>query len=390
MHLPDACTAKGRAITARPSLRLLAVVLLVLGALVLVPAAQAAPPTPTLSGTEPESPGLSLEPIVHGSASEETGTFSFPGLRTSAITAGAEPGNTIQIYLDRDCGKEEEEEPTASASAELFEAEGIQITVEPLSTTWISANQENAEGLSGCSNAISYEQVAELPPTPEEEPGSGEEEGGGGGGTGSASGGGGSGAGVGGAVPIPPPAPPRLRTVPGGPSNQVAPLLTGSAPGAGGVVLYALANCGGSPVARVSPAQLAAGVPVRVVRNALTGFSGVSVGAGGASGCSAPVYYSQDSTRPHTRITMGPASKTRRRVAVFRFVDTARSGAGTRFLCRLNEKGRWRRWRRCRSPVKIRHLKPRRHRYVFRVRAVDRAGNRDRRPARRGFKVVRR
>ena len=113
--------------------------------------------------------------------------------------------------------------------------------------------------------------------------------------------------------------------------------MTGSAPGAGAVDLYAVANCAGSPVARVSPAQLAAGVPIRVVRNALTGFSGVSLGAGGASGCSAPAYYSEDSTRPHTRITMGPGHKTRRQAAVFRFKDAAGSGPGTKFLCRFNK-----------------------------------------------------
>ena len=180
-----------------------------------------------------------------------------------------------------------------------------------------------------------------------------------------------------------------MKTVPGHLANAVTPLVTGSAPGAGTVALYAVANCGGSPVARVSPAQLAAGVPIRVVRNALTGFSGVSLGAGGASRCSAPVYYSQDSTRPHTRITMGPGHKTRRRAAVFRFKDAADSGPGTKFLCRFNKKGKWRKWHRCKSPVKIRRLKPRRHQYVFKVRAVDSAGNRDKKPAKRRFKVIR-
>src|SRR5262249_3297745 len=114
-----------------------------------------------------------------------------------------------------------------------------------------------------------------------------------------------------------------------------------------------------------------------------TGFSAISVGGGGASRCSAPVYYNEDSTVPHTRITMGPASKTRKKIAVFRFVDTSGDPAGTSFLCRVNKA----KWKACKSPMKIRHLHPRK--YLFQVTAVDPAGNQEPKPAKRRFKVVR-
>jgi hypothetical protein len=330
---------------------LLAAVLVLLWAA----AAEAAPATPVLTGTDPVSPGVSSTPAVQGSS---TGVIksSFPGLRTSAITFAGGSGNTIYLYPNKGC----EGTPFGEGSASELDHAGIPVTVAAESTTFITAEQEDEGGsISGCSNAIEYRQVKELPKA--EEP-----DGEGNGGTSAA------------------PSPPHLRTVPGGWSNNSSPLVTGSAPGANAVRLFAVANCTGSPVVKVSPAQLAAGVPVHVTPNAITAFSGISVGAGGSSsGCSAPVYYGEDSTAPHTRITMGPASKTRRKVAVFRFIDTTGNPPGTTFFCRVNEK----KWKQCHSPMKIRHLKPRK--YVFRVKAVDPAGNQDTKPAKRRFKVVR-
>jgi hypothetical protein len=355
--------AERRAIAARLSLRFGAAALAALVVLLTAARAEAAVPTPVLTGTDPESPGLSLTPAVHGSS---TGIIksSFPGFRIRAILAAEGAGRTIYLYPNEDC----EGEPFGEGSDEELDHGGITVTVAAETTTFISATQEDELGaLSECSKAISYQQVKELPKT-EEPPPSGPE-------TGSGPGNGGTTA---------PPDPPHLRTVPGNTSNNLSPTVTGSAPGASQVKLFAVANCSGTPVAKVSPAQLAAGVPVRVTPNAIAAFSGISVGSGGtASACSAPVYYSEDSTAPHTRITMGPASKTRKKVAIFRFVDTTGNPPGTTFFCRVNGK----RWKQCRSPMKIRHLKPRR--YTFQVKAVDPAGNQDAKPARRRFKVVR-
>ncbi len=325
----------------------------------LVSTATAAPATPILTGTDPVSPGLSLTPVVHGSSNGIIKSV-FLGVRANAITSAGGGEQTVFLYPNKEC------EGTAfgSASTTVFDEAGIQVTVEAETTTWISANVEDeVEGFSGCSNAIAYEQVKELP---KEEPPSG---GGGGGGSG-----GGAGS---------PPEPPQLRTSPGGWANDTTPTVTGSAPGAARVKIFDVANCTGNPVANVTAAQFAAGVEVRVVPNALTAFAGISVGSGGESSCSRPVYYGEDSTLPHTRITMGPASKTRRRVATFRFTDTTGTLPGTKFFCKVNKK----KWKACKSPLKIKHLHPRK--YLFRVKAVDLAGNSDAKPAKRRFKVVR-
>ena len=62
--------------------------------------------------------------------------------------------------------------------------------------------------------------------------------------------------------------------------------------------------------------------------------------------------------------------------------DTTGTAPGTKFYCRVNKQ----KWKQCKSPMRVRHL--RRRAYVFRVKAVDLAGNADARPAKRRFKVV--
>ncbi len=145
------------------------------------------------------------------------------------------------------------------------------------------------------------------------------------------------------------------------------------------------ASCNGSALASGTPAELVAGFPFTVEDNSVTDlFSIATDAAGNSSGCSpAPVTYTEDSLAPHTRITLAPGAKTRRRTAVFRFLD-ATGNPGTTFLCRLDH----RKWRPCRTPRKFRRLHFGRH--VVRVRATDGAGNRERVGAKRRFKVVRR
>lgn len=86
----------------------------------------------------------------------------------------------------------------------------------------------------------------------------------------------------------------------------------------------------------------------------------------------------RDRTAPDTKITAGPRGKTDKRFVRFRFRATE---AGSRFQCRL-DRGKF---RPCRSPKTLKRLKPGAHR--LRVRAVDRAGNVDRSPAVRRFRV---
>ncbi len=351
MNQPRINAAEGRANLARPLLRLLPV--LVVAALVTAPAAAQAEP-PALTGTSPVSPGTDLAPFVRGNSSGVI-ISAVPLAGPGGVRAGEGEGTTIELYKNKTCAGA----PAKTGSAEELDGAGIQLPVDPETTTYISAQRIDPGGPSGCSNAIEYKHVKELPPPKEEPPG--------GGGSGDSS----------------PPSPPHLRTVPGGWANDNTPLVTGNAPGAATVKIFTNPDCDGAPVAKGSVAQFEAGLKVEVVDNALIAFYGVSVGPGGAeSRCSAPAYYVEDSLTPRTRITMGPASKTRKRTAVFRFTDTTGDAPGTTFFCKVDR----RKWQRCSSPLHLRRLRLKRH--VLRVKAIDPAGNAEPKGAKRRFKVV--
>jgi hypothetical protein len=369
MSKPGSSAAEGRAIAARPSLRL--AIMLGLAFFALAATAKAAPPTPILTGTNPSSPGTSLTPVVHGNSSGVI-ISSLGGPRPRAIRSGSEAeGRTIAVYLNKTC----EGEPAASGTAEALDTTGIQVTVPAETKTYIAVTQTDSTGTSSCSKAIEYEQVKELPPPPSEPPPSEPPP------TPPSSGSGSGSSGNGGTTAAP--EPPHLRTVPGGYGNDSTPLVTGSAPGASSVKVFAGSGCQGTPVAKVTAAQLDAGVPVPVPSNAVVALYGVSIGPDGAqSNCSPPVYYLEDSLAPHVRITMGPAAKTRKRKAVFRFTDTTGDAPGTAFYCQVDGK----KWKPCSSPLRLKHLK--RRRYTLKVRATDPAGNAELKPAKRSFKVI--
>jgi subtilisin family serine protease len=86
-----------------------------------------------------------------------------------------------------------------------------------------------------------------------------------------------------------------------------------------------------------------------------------------------------DRVAPQTTITRAPARRTTSRIARFRFVS---SEAGSRFQCKL-DRGLW---RACRSPKAYRYL--RRGWHTVRIRARDAAGNVDRTPAVRTWRIV--
>jgi hypothetical protein len=356
--------SEGRAIVAGSSLCLFIAVVLFL---FLAPMAQAEPPA--LVGTSPVSPNTDLAPFVRGSSSGVI-ISAVPFARTAAARTAAGEETTINLFKSKTC----EGAPDVSGSSSEFDGVGIQISVAPESTTYISAERVDGVSSSGCSKKwIEYQHVKELPP-PQEPP-----------------------ADPGPPVvsPVAPPAvgpqqntsaapvAPRLRTIPGGFANDNAPLVTGVAPGAASVKIFTGVDCSDPAVARGPVAQFEAGLEVQVPDNAVTAFYAASVGPGGAqSRCSTPVYYVEDSLDPHTRITMGPASKTRKRNAVFRFADTTGDAPGTTFFCKFDR----RRWRQCSSPFNLRRLPLKRH--VLRVKAVDPAGNAETKPAKRRFKVV--
>lgn len=85
-----------------------------------------------------------------------------------------------------------------------------------------------------------------------------------------------------------------------------------------------------------------------------------------------------DTKPPQTKIKSGPGKKLARGRARFSFTS---SEAGSSFRCELDKK----RVAGCRSPKSYGHLRPGHH--TFKVWATDAAGNKDRTPAKRGFRV---
>jgi hypothetical protein len=225
------------------------------------------PPTPTLTGSDPVSPGTSLTPRIKGQA---------------------QLGAAIKIYTTSDCSGV----PIKTGTSATLDSPGIEVTVAAGSTTNFRATATDANGdTSPCSASIGYAQQDSTPPAPE--PGSG----------------------------------------PGGSSGGTDPSSTLPATGGGS------SGSGGR-------------------------------GKGGITFLT-----------PDTRITFAPAGVTRVRRPVFRFTDPVNE-QGSGFKCKLDREA----WRGCSSPLKVKRLKPGRHK--LRVRAVNALGVPDPAPASRAFKVV--
>lgn len=326
--------------------------------------------------TDPESPAEPSEcsgaiiyqqvttppapPVFQATVPASPAGENLPNLLGSAVK-----GATVSIYLDSSCSGA----AVASGSAATFAGEGIPVTVSNNTTSTFYAKATLAGLSSACStSSITYQEVST-------------EEGPGGGGPG------------GGEEKRPQPEPPlpdlpgsptvpKLHVSPQGPANDNTPTVSGKAQGAARVELFSSAGCRGVVLASGSVAQLNEGIQIEVADNSTTTLYGISMDGGGRSQCSSdPVTYVEDSTAPDARITSGPAARTRRTRALFRFADTS-GEAGTTFLCRLDH----RRWTPCSSPLRLRHLGHRRH--VFRVEAEDVAGNRQATAAKRKFRVV--
>lgn len=102
------------------------------------------------------------------------------------------------------------------------------------------------------------------------------------------------------------------------------------------------------------------------------GGGGNNGGGGGKGG-------NKDTTPPDTKILKGPPKKTHKTTAKFKFTSTE---AGSTFQCKLDRKP----FKKCSSPKTYKKLKPGKH--VFKVRAIDKAGNVDPTPAKRKFTVL--
>jgi hypothetical protein len=281
------------------------------------------------------------------------------------VIGSADPGSTVAIYADPGCSGS----PLGLGSAATFAEGGIQVGVADNSVTTFYARASWAELPSACSaTSVTYQEVTVPPVTP---PG-----GGGSGGSG--------GPGGGPVASSKPPAAPKLRTVPGGRSNNPTPLVTGSAVDAALVRIYKNAACSGHVAAAGTATQLAEGFAMPVIENATTRFYGEAVSADGkTSDCSDSVSYTEDSSPPQTHITFGPGVKTRKHVAVFRFDDIAEDPPGTTFLCKFDRGP----WKACQTPLRLPRLRLKAHK--LRVKGIDQAGNEETTGAAWKFKVVR-
>jgi hypothetical protein len=366
-------------------------------------AVAAAPVTPKLVATNPESSesatATATLPSVLGEAEPEDGIIleRAPFFMASRAMMGtravekptAHPNYEIKIFEAPECHGE----VFAHGSAELLEGVGIPVSVPANFATTFSAIQidpSNPSEPSACSNPLIYWEgsvAGSQGGSPTGEGGEATGTGGSGSGSGESASSGAtkspkSPGSIGSATPAGgKPEAPQIHTNPGGRADDLTPFVVGSAPGSSSVSVYASSNCSGTPVAKGTPTELSSGFAVSVAPNAETVFSAVSVGAQRSS-CSSSVAYTEDSTAPRTRVTMGPGVKTRKHTAVFRFKDVTTDPPGTTFVCKVDLQ----KWKHCASPFHAKHLKLGSH--TVRIRATDLAGNVERHPVKRSFRVV--
>lgn len=226
------------------------------------------------------------------------------------------------------------------------------------------------------------------------------------------------------------PAPPMLTgTTPASPAASTTPSIVGQAQAGSAIKIYTTPNCSGEPAASGTAGQLAAsGIGVTVAIGSKTSFRATAEAEGFVSLCSSPIEYVQSEggggeepggggggggagdgsggsggsssggsasgggsnggtgnggvtfVPPQTRITFGPAAKTRSPSPSFRFTDGT-GQPGTKFTCKLDRRP----WKPCASPVRLR-VDPGRH--VFAVRGVNAAGTWESVPIKRAFKRV--
>ncbi len=217
-----------------------------------------------------------------------------------------------------------------------------------------------------------------------------------------------------------PPAPILEGTQPESPAASTEPEVFGSEPPPvveASIKLYTTPDCSGEQVATGTTEELEEpGIAVKVAAGSTTAIRATAEAEGFISSCSAAVVYEQRDSEPRveeegggggaslgprveapspkpagglisllqtpkTRITFGPAFKTRLRRPVFRFADST-GQAGTRFVCKLDRGG----WKACASPIKLRKLS--RGKHMFEVKGINAVGAAEAQPSKRSFKLV--
>jgi hypothetical protein len=237
-----------------------------------------------------------------------------------------------------------------------------------------------------------------------------------------------------------PPAPGLTAVSPTSPGVTTEPMVLGEAQAGSSIKIYPTTDCSGVPVGTGSAAALKeGGIKVVVKVGSTTTFHATATNSSGdTSGCSTSfVTYTHVSTPPPpaeeqgggeeaggsgsgsvggsdpvpaagtatgsggsgatvkeaikignfvyvaplTRITFGPAAKTRSRRPVLRFIDTTEQ-PNTSFFCRIDRKA----WKACTSPYRLKRLALGKH--VFAVKGKSFAGQPEKAPVTRRFKVV--
>jgi hypothetical protein len=182
------------------------------------------------------------------------------------------------------------------------------------------------------------------------------------------------------------PAAPSIKgTNPDSPANNNQPRVRGFALAPSTIRLYTTVGCTGTPVTSGTASVFhSPGLSVSVADNTTTSFRATATDpAGNTSPCSGARSYVEDSIAPETTITAGPPSQTTNRRPTFTFES---SEAGSIFRCGIDSQP----FGRCSGPGASHtpYVGLAFGSHIFRVRAVDPAGNIDKTPAKRTFSVV--
>ena len=183
--------------------------------------------------------------------------------RTVAVKGNAEPGSTVRIFAGTCSGNS-----LGRGSAGVFASAGVSVTVPANETTRLRATAtDDAGNESGCSAPFAYTHDPTLPPAP------------------------------------------TITTVPGSPSQDASPRVMGSAAAGTTVRIYRSANCSGTPIATLSPAQYGVGIVVNVAANQTTQLSvDVTNLANNVSGCTSTAYtHDNFAAAPQVTVTTPPS-----------------------------------------------------------------------------------
>lgn len=183
------------------------------------------------------------------------------------ITGNAEPGSTVALYVEADCGGGIGDTTTADSSGEF----SFTPSVPDDSTTDFSVIATDGSGNSSdCSNSVTYVEDSTTPG-----------------------------------------APTGLVTQPNSPANDNAPRVLGNAADGSTVTLYESNDCSGFAAGAGQASGGTFDIETNVTDDSSTNFSATAAdAAGNVSGCSSPVTYVEDSSPPAapTNLSTSPAS----------------------------------------------------------------------------------